>query len=58
MRLFDATSTYVYIFCAYALNALVFLLHSRKGLLSSHQPQPLYFRGRNGRMRQIVVRCP
>jgi glucan phosphoethanolaminetransferase (alkaline phosphatase superfamily) len=36
MRLFDATSTYVYIFCAYALNALVLLLHTTKNPTSSH----------------------
>jgi hypothetical protein len=41
MRLFDATSTYVYIFCAYALNALVLLFHSTKGSMSSHRPPDL-----------------
>jgi hypothetical protein len=41
MRLFDATSTYVYIFCAYALNALVLLLHSTKGPISSNRPPDL-----------------
>ncbi len=41
MRLFDATSTYVYIFCAYALNALVLLLHSTKGPISSHRTPDL-----------------
>jgi glucan phosphoethanolaminetransferase (alkaline phosphatase superfamily) len=35
MRLFDATSTYVYIFCAYALNALVLLLHTTKNPTST-----------------------
>lgn len=37
MRLFDATSTYVYIFCMYALNALFLLLHSTKSPISSHR---------------------
>ena len=37
MRLFDATSTYVYIFCAYALNALFLLLHSTNSPMSSHR---------------------
>lgn|SRR5215469_1638012 len=37
MRLFDAKSTYVYIFCAYALNALFLLLHSPKVPTSSYE---------------------
>jgi hypothetical protein len=41
MRLFRATSTYVYIFCAYALNALVLLLHSVRSPLSPHKPPDL-----------------
>jgi hypothetical protein len=41
MRLFKATSTYVYIFCAYVLNAIVLLLHSVKSSPSSHNPADL-----------------
>ena len=41
MRLFKATSTYVYIFCAYALNAIALLLHSERSSPSSHKPEDL-----------------
>jgi hypothetical protein len=41
MRLFDATSTYLYIFFAYALNALFLLFHSAKAPTSFHGPPDL-----------------
>jgi hypothetical protein len=41
MRLFKETSTYVYIFLAYALNALFLLLHSAKEPLASPKPPDL-----------------
>jgi hypothetical protein len=41
MQLFEKTNTYVYIFCAYTLNALLLLFHSMKGSLASHKPPDL-----------------